>query len=33
MLVLLALSALAVVLTGPLAKRAGDVLGLGETAV
>jgi membrane protein len=33
MLVLLAISALAVVLTGPLAQRVGDLVGLGETAV
>ena len=33
MLVLLAVSALVVVLTGPLAKRAGDLIGLGDTAV
>ena len=33
MIVLLAISALAVVLTGPLARRVGDLIGLGETAV
>ena len=33
MLVLLAVSALAVVLTGPLARRVGDLIGLGDTAV
>jgi membrane protein len=33
MLVLLAISALAVVLTGPLAERVGDLVGLGSTAV
>lgn len=33
MLVLLAVSAVAVVFTGPLAQRAGDVVGLGDTAV
>ncbi len=33
MLVLLAITALAVVLTGPLAKRVGDLIGLGQTAV
>ncbi len=33
MLVLLAVSAVAVVFTGPLAQRAGDVIGLGDTAL
>ena len=33
MLVLLAITALAVVLTGPLAQRVGDLVGLGDTAV
>ena len=33
MLVLLALSALAVVLTGPLARHVGDLIGLGESVV
>jgi membrane protein len=33
MLVLLAISALAVVLTGPIAQRAGDLIGVGGTAV
>lgn len=33
MVVLLAVSALAVVLTGPLARAAGQVIGLGDTAV
>jgi membrane protein len=33
MLILLAITALAVVLTGPLAERVGDVIGLGEVAV
>ncbi|MDQ3858176.1 MAG: YihY/virulence factor BrkB family protein [Actinomycetota bacterium] len=33
MLVLLAVSAVAVVVTGPLAERAGDLIGLGSTAV
>ncbi len=33
MLILLAISALAVVLTGPLAERVGDLVGLGDTAV
>jgi membrane protein len=32
-LVLLSVSAIAVVITGPLAKRAGDILGLGSAAV
>lgn len=33
MLILLAITALAVVLTGPLAQRVGDLVGLGDTAV
>jgi membrane protein len=33
MLVLLAITALAVVLTGPLAERVGDLVGLGSTAI
>jgi membrane protein len=33
MVVMLAVSAVAVVFTGPLAERAGDVLGLGDTAL
>ncbi len=33
MLILLSITALAVVLTGPLAQRVGDLVGLGETAV
>jgi membrane protein len=33
MLVLLAISAVAVVLTGPLAKQAGNVIGVGSSAV